>query len=108
MKTVAKVTKSIAENLEKYVMEDRYFDVVLEFTIKGEEVSAPKVINVESGYEYLREKGYREIGFKCYQKDARVNRKIAYLFFESGRLGDTIGALKRDVENIKNDVKTKI
>lgn len=108
MKNISKVAKIISENIHDFICEGREFDIIVEYTIKGESISTPKVISVDSGYSYLIDKGYSEIGFKCFQKDGRVNRKIAYLFFESSRISSALGSLTLDFENIQKDVSQKV
>lgn len=107
MKFEKKVNKAVISAVTDYLENGEHAHIVLEYQVKDNAIGSRKIITVQNGEQYLYEKGYECIGFKCFMKKARVNTKYGYIIFETERIAGTIGCIDRDLANIEADALIK-
>lgn len=107
MNLYSKAKKVILKAMQELIKNDKHSHVILEYTIKNNEVGSSKIYVIEDTTKYFLENGYSECGLKSFCKKGRVNQKIAYIIFETQRLESVLEILDRDIKNIQEDVKNR-
>ncbi len=101
--------KSVLEAITQFLESGAHQSVVVEFTLKKSGESSGRYRVVEDGCRHFLSEGYEENGLKSYiKRSARSNDRHGYVLFETARLGDALGRLETDLENILSDLGRKI
>lgn len=103
----SKAKKAILEATQELIKNNKHSHIILEYTVKGNEVGSSKIYAIEDAAKYFLENGYNECGLKSFCKKGRVNQKIAYIIFETQRLESILETLERDIKNIEEDIKNR-
>lgn len=109
MQTFAdQVFSKILETIEKFFKQGINNDVILIYTIKNKKIESVLIEIVDCGWSYFERNGYFVNGLKSYTKIEEIETKHGYIIFETKRILDVIGRISEDLENINQDLHSKI
>ena len=102
------VYSKIVQAIEKFFKQGINSDVVLVYTIKNKEMIESSVLTVDTGYSYFQASGYYPNGLNSFSKNEADCTRHGYVIFETKRVLDVIGRIGEDLENINQDLQSKI
>ncbi len=105
----SRVKKCVLEAIGAFLESGDHQAVVVEFTTKKDGESSGRYQVVKDGCAHFLLDGYEENGLKSFvKKPARGNPRHGYVLFETARLGDALGRIEGDLENILSDLGRKL
>ncbi|MDR0664965.1 MAG: hypothetical protein LBF86_05525 [Helicobacteraceae bacterium] len=104
-----KVKASVLQAIESLLDDGAQRAAVVEYSVKKDGSKTTKLSIVEDGVGHFLSQGFSENGLKSFVKSSKTaGVKHGYVLFETARLGDALGSLVGDLENIEADLARKI
>ncbi|MDR2152404.1 MAG: hypothetical protein LBO72_06255 [Helicobacteraceae bacterium] len=104
-----KVKALVLEAVESFLDAGAHRAVVVEYAVKKDGSKTTKLSIAEDGVGHFLEQGFSENGLKSFVKTSKTaGARHGYVLFETARLGDALGAIARDLDNIEADLARKI